>query len=134
MIAERMENAEPRRSWRCWLHDVELRASGACEECAKLMPVRQSASVTVFADGDDDGYRAWVAVHRGGYVINIQRSYNPSDAILHQANCHTINGEPARGDVFVGDYVKVCAVRRLALDDWASREVRTLIPPCGHCF
>lgn len=94
----------------------------------------QSVTVTVFTDGDDDGYRAWVAVHRGGYVINIQRNYNPSDAILHQATCHSINGEPARGDVFVGDYVKICAVRRLALDEWASREVGTLIQPCELCF
>jgi hypothetical protein len=134
MIAEGMEKEEPRRRRRCWLHDVELPANGECDECSKLMPVRQSVTVTVFADGDDDGYRAWVAVHRGGYVINIQRNYNPSDAILHQADCHTINGEPARGDVFVGDYVKVCAVRRVALDDWARRQVGTLIPPCGLCF
>jgi hypothetical protein len=57
MIAEGMEKEEPRRRRRCWLHDVELPANGECDECSKLMPVRRSVTVTVFADGDDDGYR-----------------------------------------------------------------------------
>ena len=135
MIAEGMEKEEPRGRRRCSLHDVELPANGECDECSKLTPVGQPVTVTVFADGDDDGYRAWIAKHRGGYVINIQKTHNPSDAILHQATCHTINGEPARGDVFVGDsYVKVCAVRRAELVDWAIRNVGTSIPPCLICF
>lgn len=91
--------------------------------------------MTVFDDGrDDDRYRAWVAIHRGGYVINIEKSFNPTDAILHQATCHTINGDPAPGDVFVGDYVKVCAARRAELDRWAMRNVGVLVAPCQICF
>ncbi len=132
MIAEDMEKDQPRRPRRCGLHDVALSVKGVCDECAKLIP--PAMTVTVFADGDDEGYRAWVAFHRGGYVINIQRSYNPSDAVLHQATCYTINGDPARGDVFVGDYVKVCGSRRAALDEWASRTVGTLIKTCEICF
>jgi hypothetical protein len=34
---------------------------------------------------DDSGYLAWIAAHPGGYVINIRRGYNPSDARLHLA-------------------------------------------------
>ncbi len=46
---------------------------------------------------DDRGYLTWTAAHAGGYVINVQRSLNPSDARLHHADCYTINGRPARG-------------------------------------
>lgn len=60
--------------------------------------------------------------------------YNLTDAHLHQANCGTITGEPARGDVFVGDYVKICALGRAELDHWAIRNVGTSIPPCKQCF
>lgn len=134
MSAEDMGERESRRGHRCWLHDVELAATGECDECSRLLAVRQSATVAVFEDGDDDGYRTWITTHRGGYVINIEKTYNPSRAFLHQATCHTINGEPARGDVFVGDYVKVCAVRRGELDDWAIRNLGTSLPQCSICF
>lgn len=134
MIAEDMNDVEPRRRRRCGLHDVELTTTGECDECSQLLAGGRPGTVAVFDNGDDDGYRAWVTIHRGGYVINIQKTYNPSDAILHQATCHTINGEPARGDVFVGDYVKVCAVRRGELNDWAIRNVGTSLPPCPICF
>jgi hypothetical protein len=119
---------------RCSLHDIELAATGECDECSKLIAVRPSVAVTVFDGGHDDGYRAWVAKHRGGYVINIQKDYNLSDPRLHQASCGTITGEPARWDVFVGDYVKVCALRRAEVDDWANRTVGTRIQPCELCF
>ena len=135
-MAEDMNKLEPHRRRRCGLHEVELAATGECDECSRLLTVTQPLTVTLFNgddDGDDDGYRAWIAIHRGGYVVNIHKTYNPSDAILHQATCHTINGEPARGNVFVGDYVKVCAARRAALDEWAILNVGTLIPPCQIC-
>ena len=117
---------------RCSLHDVALTDTGVCEQCTRMFPSRPS--VTVLQDGDDDGYRAWLAKHRGGYVINIQRSFNPSDARLHQAECSTINGQPARGDVFVGDYIKVCALRRADLDRWATEQTGAPIKTCELCF
>ncbi len=130
-----LDELEPRRRQRrCWLHDVELAATGECGECSRLLAVGQPEAVTVFDNGDDDGYRAWVAIHRGGYVINIHKTYNPTEAFLHQATCHTINGDPARGDVFVGEYVKVCATRRGELDNWAIRNVGTSLPRCSFCF
>jgi hypothetical protein len=134
MTAGGINKEEAPRRLRCSLHDVELPASGECDECSKLLPVGRPVTLKVFDDGDDDGYRAWSAKHRGGYVINIQKNYNPSEAYLHQANCRTITGEPARGDVFVGDYVKVCALRRAELDDWVIRNAGASITPCNHCF
>jgi hypothetical protein len=46
---------------------------------------------------DNDSYLRWTAAHPAGYVINIQRSLNASDARLHRAGCHWINGVPPRG-------------------------------------
>ena len=119
---------------RCSIHAVELSSSGECQICSQLMPVNQTPEVTVFKDGDDEGYRAWIAKHRGGYVINIQKSFNLTDARLHQGTCGTINGDPSRGEVFVGDYVKVCGLRRAALEDWAISEWRSTVAECRHCF
>ncbi len=48
-------------------------------------------SVCVFRD-DDAGYLAWLAAHRDGYVINIERSYSATAARMHHAGCWTING------------------------------------------
>jgi hypothetical protein len=91
----------------------------------------ESASVEEFRD-DDDGYRGWVAANPGGYVINIQRSLNPSDARMHRADCHTANGDPSRGNS-TGPYIKVCAVDLLELDTWAIANVGTTIIRCGIC-
>ena len=112
---------------RCSLHDVELSSSGECPICSQLI-------VKVFKDADDAGYRAWIAKHQGGYVINVQKSLNPTDARLHHATCHTINDDPSRGEVFVGDYVKVCGLRLSALEDWAISEWRSSVAKCRHCF
>lgn len=119
---------------RCSVHERELNASGQCASCAQMISPGPSVAMTVFTDGDDDGYRAWVAKHQGGYVINIQKTFNPTDARLHQANCGTINGDPAQGDVFVGDYVKVCGFRRTELDKWAVSELGAAVQQCQICF
>lgn len=119
---------------RCSIHGAELSSSGECQTCSQLIPVTPPSEVTVFSDGDDDGYRAWIAKHRGGCVINIQKSLNPTDAHLHQATCGTINDKPARGEVFVRDYVKVCGLRRNGLDEWAIDTLGATVPECGLCF
>ena len=47
-------------------------------------------SVREFRD-DDAGYRAWIAAHPDGYVINIARSHSATEARVHHAGCRTIN-------------------------------------------
>lgn len=89
-------------------------------------------SVDQFRD-DDQGYLAWTAAHRGGYVINIERSLNPGDARLHRANCHTINGRPTRGRTWTGPYIKICSASARELQDWARSNVSGAIPRCGAC-
>lgn len=83
--------------------------------------------------GDNDSYLRWTATHPDGYVINIQRSLNPSDARLHRAICHWINGMPPRGDGFVGSYIKVCSSSLVDLSAWTTECVRSTIRPCGTC-
>jgi hypothetical protein len=51
-------------------------------------------SAELFRD-DDHGYAAWLAGNARGYVLNIQRSMNSSDARVHEAVCRTITGHAA---------------------------------------
>lgn len=82
---------------------------------------------------DDVAYLAWVAAHPRGYVINIHRSLNASDARVHQADCHTITGEPARGNTWTGPYIKICSFALEELDGWARELLGLTIRRCGVC-
>jgi hypothetical protein len=82
---------------------------------------------------DDRGYLTWTAAHATGYVINVQRSLNPSDARLHRADCYTINGRPARGNTWTGPYIKVCSGSAWPLQDWAHANLRAEVVRCGAC-
>jgi hypothetical protein len=72
-------------------------------------------SVREFRD-DDAGYRAWIAAHPDGYVINIARSHSATEARVHHAGCRTINGQNPRAGTWTGPYVKVCAERLAELE------------------
>ncbi len=82
---------------------------------------------------NDAGYLAWLAAHRDGYVINIARGHNPTQARLHGAGCRTISGQNPRGGPWTGPYVKVCAEDVAELDRWAVHKVGQPISPCGTC-
>jgi hypothetical protein len=82
---------------------------------------------------DDRGYLTWTAAHAAGYVVNVQRNLNPSDARLHHADCYTINGQPARGNTWTGPYIKVCSGSAWRLQDWARANLRTEVVRCGTC-
>jgi hypothetical protein len=60
-----------------------------------------SVNIVIFRD-DDRGYLAWVAANPRGFVMNIHRSLNPSDARVHRARCWTIAGEPTHGKIWTG--------------------------------
>lgn len=82
---------------------------------------------------DDAGYLAWLADHAEGYVINIARNHNVTQARLHLANCHTIRNQNSAGSTWTGPYVKVCADDLAELDKWAIETVGQPISPCGTC-
>jgi hypothetical protein len=81
---------------------------------------------------DDAGYLAWLATHPDGYVINIARSQNATEAHVHHANCRTISGQIPRGGGWTGPYVKVCAEHLTEVEQWAIDHVGEPIPRCGN--
>jgi hypothetical protein len=87
-------------------------------------------SIERFCD-DDAGYLRWLATNRSGYVINIQRGLNPSDARLHRAHCHWISGQ--KGPPTTGGYIKLCSVDLLHLDAWATTQLGATISRCATC-
>jgi hypothetical protein len=89
-------------------------------------------SVELFRD-DDQGYAAWLTANAQGYVLNIQRSLNPSDARVHSARCRTIMGTPPRGNTWTGPYVKACSASLPELDAWALAHSGSAITRCGTC-
>jgi hypothetical protein len=54
-----------------------------------------------------------------GYVLNCDRSPSDDYVILHRADCHTIDGRPARGKSWTEHYQKVCADSIAESEDWA---------------
>jgi hypothetical protein len=78
-------------------------------------------SVELFRDDDQ------------GYVLNIQRTLNPSDARVHHADCRTITGTPPRGRTWTGPYVKACSLSLPELDAWALAQAGSAITRCGTC-
>jgi hypothetical protein len=92
----------------------------------------QLAGVEIFED-DDAGYLSWVAAHPSGYVVNIQRTRNPSDARLHYATCRTVSGENPRRGPWTGAYIKACSEDLNALDAWALSGFQAPITRCGTC-
>jgi len=89
-------------------------------------------SIELFRD-DDQGYAAWLAANGQGYVLNIQRTLNPSDARMHWAGCRTITGMPPRGTTWTGPYVKACSASLRDLDAWALGHTGRAITRCGTC-
>jgi len=78
--------------------------------------------------GDDRGYLTWAAAHPVGYVINVQRNLNPSDARLHRADCYTINSQPARGKSWTGPARPVPPCWRMGLWLLVHKGLRRLSP------
>jgi hypothetical protein len=90
--------------------------------------------MTFFLFRDDDtGYLAWLAAHPAGYVINIARRHNATQARVHHAGCRTICGQISVGTGWTKQYVKVCAEHLAELEQWAIETVGQPISPCGTC-
>jgi hypothetical protein len=107
---------------------------------AELQKLGLGVSTDTTADGgavefrdDDAGYLAWLAAHQDGYVVNVARSHTASDARLHHVGCRTISSESPPKGTWTGAYVKVCADRMHALEQWAIDHVSRPIKRCGTC-
>ena len=88
--------------------------------------------VEIFKE-DDGPYLNWIAANSDGFVLNIQRGFNPSDARVHRAVCWTISRPGQRPGALVGPYVKVCASDLEELDRWVAGRGLRPIRRCGTC-
>jgi hypothetical protein len=106
---------------------------------AHAFPPRRKPRVLPDSDGaavfqdNDAGYLAWLAANPHGWIINIRRSLNPSDARLHRSRCRTINGEANREGPWTGPYIKICTTAPADADAWAVSYTGDRITRCGTC-
>jgi hypothetical protein len=110
----------------------ERRRATSRPRTAETLGAEGLGGVEVFRD-EDDGYLAWVASHPTGFVVNIQRSGNPSDARLHHATCRTVSGINPRRGPWTRAYVKACSADLASLDAWALEHVGSPITRCAAC-
>ncbi len=82
---------------------------------------------------DDAGYLGWISEHPVGYVLNLERSLNPTYLMLHRAECHTIRGVPPGGEHWTIDPIKGCSMVRTELERWAEAEVGGAPAECKFC-
>jgi hypothetical protein len=82
---------------------------------------------------DDEGYQDWMKRQPDGFVINIQRSHNSSDAHLHDADCWTLTDQLDRDVSLTGPYVKVCGDTLEQVDEWTTENIGESIQLCGMC-
>ena len=95
-------------------------------------------AVLLFQD-DDLGYATWVTENPEGYVLNIQRSLNPSDARMHTASCEhlarAIDASESRQRRSTTTYIKVCSRSVDQLDAWSAQRVGAHeIRRCPACW
>ena len=90
-------------------------------------------SIQIFQD-DDRGYLDWVAENPDGYVLDIRRGFDTSDAELHRASCRDISGENPRRESWTGPYIKLCSPDVAAFDQFAAVRARVPIDRCLACL
>jgi hypothetical protein len=81
---------------------------------------------------DDEGYRAWVAQHPDGFVLNTDRTPSPSNLVLHKATCtHITRLRPPLS--WTETASKVCALSAAELEQWARTTVGGTVRRCRSC-
>ncbi len=84
--------------------------------------------------GDDTGFIAWMGAHPDGFVLNVQRGLNPSDARVHAASCRhlarALGDFASHGRRLTHAYIKVCSQSLDDLDEWSRSHVGTDVTRC----
>jgi hypothetical protein len=82
-------------------------------------------------------YRAWLAEHPDGFVLNARRNPKASYMQLHTAKCHTVTQyrQHEGKDTFTGSgYIKVCSDVPGALLEWmAHYGAKNFTTLCSKC-
>jgi hypothetical protein len=86
---------------------------------------------TCFKD-DDRGFQDWRGSHPVGYFVNCDRKPRPAYLVLHTSGCSHFTGNPARH--WTRSYIKICAPRRAALEQWATGTVGGDVTLCPTCM
>lgn len=89
--------------------------------------------LTLYRD-DEAGYLGWLAAHPNGVVLNAARRPDPSYLVLHRSACRTISGQPARGGLWTGSYIKVCADLRTTIEQWVENQLHGAAHSCQRCW
>jgi hypothetical protein len=97
-----------------------------------LISVRTRPGIRSFLD-DDAGYLEWASQHRGGFVVNADRTLSPNSLMLHRATCSCIGGPAGSGRTRTANYRKVCASDVQALVEWCRNDIGTDPACCRHC-
>src|SRR5450756_1958006 len=83
---------------------------------------------------NDAGYVAWLARHRGGFVLNTFPHVSSSYLVLHRSSCRMVNRPLAASRHWTHQYGKACSDDRSELAEWALRETGKTVSACGSCL
>ena len=73
----------------------------------------------------------WVENNVTGFVVNAERSLNPTSFVLHRSACGSISSDRIQ-NYTTHDYVKICALDATDLHAWA-REHDGGLSACRLC-
>jgi hypothetical protein len=81
---------------------------------------------------DDAGYRAWLAAHPDGFVLNVPLRYRTGNEVwLHRGSCRVI-ARPSPYLHHTRDALKVCSPDAGAITHWAVAQDYVVLS-CGFC-
>jgi hypothetical protein len=101
-------------------------------ESGRIFPPDGEPDVVEFRD-DDEGYRAWLAEHPGGFVLNCHRKPTANHLVIHRATCRSLSGAQVQGRHSTDEYIKVCAETVRNIDRWTNACVGSPGRTCDHC-
>jgi len=88
---------------------------------------------------NEDGYIKWIESHPNGFVINTEKSKNPSYMVLHRADCYhisTYNAMSKPGGFTTRQFIKICAMSKDDLREWVKvngRQDGSFSSECPNC-
>jgi len=94
--------------------------------------VVEMSEVIVF-DAGDEPYLSWLSDNPQGWILNVARNPKPSYLKLHRPWCDWISEPREPGAYTERQYIKICATRREALEEWARRTVGGRLDPGCNC-
>jgi hypothetical protein len=82
---------------------------------------------------DDEGYLQWIADNPHGFVVNTRRQPDPNYLILHHSKCNRISGTPSGGKKWTEEYIKICSLDRMELENCLEVLLSGRLKPCTYC-